>query len=342
MELPSDALRSIAAEISVSTAQVSSVLKLALVEECTIPFITRYRKEVTGNLDEVMIAKILECFELFQETTKRREYILETIKKMELLTPELEKNIKTAKTIQELEDLYAPFKSKKKTKGQAAIEAGLLPLAELILAAALPWNKIQEDASTFIRPEHKINTKEDALEGARLILIEKIAHHAEAKEKLRQHYWSDALLVTHKRKDADKVEDCQNIKTTLSFQKSVTKTEKNAHRSWPLARDVRRCSRLATEGKAELFRTVFHCTTCHLFALFSKILSEALQPLSILIGLEIIELKNCRRFCYQYFGKNLKIFCCNLILVQNCSGYRPRHSHYLQDCRSRFDWKISL
>ncbi|MEK6625449.1 MAG: Tex-like N-terminal domain-containing protein [Bdellovibrionota bacterium] len=322
MELPSDALRSIAAEISVSTAQVSSVLKLALVEECTIPFITRYRKEVTGNLDEVMIAKILECFELFQETTKRREYILETIKKMELLTPELEKNIKTAKTIQELEDLYAPFKSKKKTKGQAAIEAGLLPLAELILAAALPWNKIQEDASTFIRPEHKINTKEDALEGARLILIEKIAHHAEAKEKLRQHYWSDALLVTHKRKDADKVEDCQKYKDYFEFSQKISelKLEKNAHRFMAIRRgmsvDVLSAQADFPKEKAwTVLEQYFIVQTCHptLRPILENIIQKAFSLyIDPSLDLEVkTELKKIADdFAINIFGKNLK----NLLL----------------------------
>ena len=192
MELSPLVLRHVASETEISPVQVGNVLKLAIVEECTIPFIARYRKEVTGNLDEVAIAKILECFEVHQETEKRREFIVDTIKKMELLTPELEKNIKAAKTLQELEDLYAPFKSKKKTKGQAAIEAGLGPLAELILAGAVPWSKIQEEAARFLNPTLKVTTSEEALEGARAILIEKVAHHAEAKDKLRGHYWSEA------------------------------------------------------------------------------------------------------------------------------------------------------
>ncbi|HAZ14866.1 MAG: hypothetical protein A2X86_21045 [Bdellovibrionales bacterium GWA2_49_15] len=322
MELSSEALRSIASETAVSAAQVTSVLKLALVEECTIPFITRYRKEVTGNLDEVVIAKILDSYEVFQETTKRREYILDTIKKMELLTPELEKNIKAAKTIQELEDLYAPYKSKKKTKGQAAVEAGLAPLAELILAATLPWSKIQEEATKFLKPEHKVTTPEEALEGARAILIEKIAHHAEAKEKLRGHFWSEALFVTHKRKDADKVEDCQKYKDYFEFSQKISelKLEKNAHRFMAIRRgmSVNVLSAQATfpkEKACAVLGQFFISKTCHstvrpiLDAIIEKAFTLYIDPS---LDLEVkTELKKVAdEFAIEIFGKNLK----NLLL----------------------------
>ncbi|MBI2520777.1 MAG: RNA-binding transcriptional accessory protein [Bdellovibrio sp.] len=326
MELSSevlrDALPAIAAETSVSIAQVKCVLQLALVEECTIPFMTRYRKEVTGNLDEVSIAKILECFEVFQETTKRREFILETIKKMELLTPELEKNIKMAKTLQELEDLYAPYKSKKKSKGQAAIEAGLSPLADLVLAATLPWSQIQTEATKYLKSESKINTAEDALEGARAILIEKVTHHAEAKEKLRHHYWSDALFVTSKRKDAEKIEDWQKYKDYFEFSQKISelKLEKNAHRFMAIRRGM---SVNVLSGQAQypkdkacaVLAQFFIPRTCHasvrpiLENIVEKAFTLSIDP-SLDLEVKTELKKNADEFAIDIFGKNLK----NLLL----------------------------
>ncbi len=322
MELSPLVLRHVASETEISPVQVGNVLKLAIVEECTIPFIARYRKEVTGNLDEVAIAKILECFEVHQETEKRREFIVDTIKKMELLTPELEKNIKAAKTLQELEDLYAPFKSKKKTKGQAAIEAGLGPLAELILAGAVPWSKIQEEAARFLNPTLKVTTSEEALEGARAILIEKVAHHAEAKDKLRGHYWSEALFVTHKRKDAEKVEDWQKYKDYFEFSQKVgeLKLEKNAHRFMA----IRRGMSVNVLGAQASFPKDKACTvlgqyfipkTCQatvkpiLDGVIEKALTLHIDPS---LDLEIkTELKKVAdQFAIDIFGKNLK----NLLL----------------------------
>ena len=127
------AVRFAATETNISSRQVESVLELLLTEGCTVPFVSRYRKEKTGNLDEVQIRQIQESYENYLEREKRRAYVLEEKKKMGQLTPELEKQIKLAETINQLEDIYAPYKAKKKTKGMKAREAGLLPLAEAIL-----------------------------------------------------------------------------------------------------------------------------------------------------------------------------------------------------------------
>src|SRR6187431_2915596 len=113
--------------------KVLATCKLLFEEECTIPFIARYRKEVTGNLDEVQIRDIQDTYNEYVETEKRREFILDAIKKMEALTPELTRQIKAATTLNQLEDIYAPYKSKKKTKAMIAKDNGLEPLSEMIL-----------------------------------------------------------------------------------------------------------------------------------------------------------------------------------------------------------------
>ncbi len=112
-------------KLGIPANKVLATAKLLFEEECTIPFIARYRKEVTGNLDEVQIRDIQESYNEYVETEKRREFILDAIKKMEMLTPELERQIKVAQNLNQLEDIYAPFKSKKKTKAMIAKDNGL-------------------------------------------------------------------------------------------------------------------------------------------------------------------------------------------------------------------------
>jgi uncharacterized protein len=141
MSLEQNAVVYTAQETGLNARSVMSVLNLILNEQCTVPFIARYRKEMTGNLDEIQIRAIHESYENYIEREKRREYILEAIKKMEQLTPDLEKKIKAASTINQLEDLYAPYKAKKKSKGMVAKEAGLEPLSQIILTGTKTINQ---------------------------------------------------------------------------------------------------------------------------------------------------------------------------------------------------------
>ncbi len=117
MAIDKDAVLFATLQTQVSPHQALNVLTMMLEEDCTVPFITRYRKERTGGLDEIKIRAISEAYEEYVEREKRRAYILETLTKDEMLTADLEKKIKAADTINQLEDLYAPYKSKKKSKG---------------------------------------------------------------------------------------------------------------------------------------------------------------------------------------------------------------------------------
>jgi len=224
---------------NVSPAQVIQVLSLLIDEQCTVPFITRYRKEKTGGLDEVQIRAIQEGHENYLEREKRRAYILETIKKMELLTPDLEKKILKAETINQLEDLYAPFKSKKKTKGQMAIDAGLLPLSELLWKGEIAFEKLLLEAQIFLNPEKKITNIQEALNGAMDILIEKIAHDIELKEKLRSYYWQESHLVALKKEDASG-EEVQKFKDYFDFKCPVKdlNQKKTSHRFLAMRRGM--------------------------------------------------------------------------------------------------------
>ena len=131
-EINIELIKELAQNLSIRTGQLNKTLELLFIENCTIPFISRYRKEATGGLDEVQVNAIKEGYEEFIEREKRRSFISETIDAQGKLTPEIKKKILEAKTLNQLEDIYAPYKTKRKTKGQKAIEAGLSPLAEYL------------------------------------------------------------------------------------------------------------------------------------------------------------------------------------------------------------------
>jgi uncharacterized protein len=227
-------------ETGISLGQVSSALELLLVEECTVPFITRYRKEKTGGLDEEQIRNIQTSYETYLEREKRRAYILETITKMEMMTTDLEAKIKSAKTLNQLEDLYAPYKSKKKTKGQLAMEAGLGPMAEIILTGQFSIEQLETKSSNFINKDKKINDWKDILTGVQSIITEKFAHDTDIKEILRSDYWKDAKIIASMRKDAATIKDHLKYKDYFEFEQPVSelKNPKASHRFLAMRRGM--------------------------------------------------------------------------------------------------------
>lgn len=238
-----DLIKHIVKQTNFNTGVVINTVKLLIEEKCTIPFISRYRKELTGGMNEVDIGNVFELHESYIEREKRRAFILETIKGMDKLTPELEKEIIKAETINQLEDIYAPYKSKKKTKGMLARDAGLAPLAELLLTTLLSLDALKKEnglETKFINSEHKINSFEDALDGACNIIIEDLAHNVEIKEKLRTRYWEDALIVSSPRKDAEKEESYLNFKDYFEYTQKVKdlKNPKASHRFLALKRGM--------------------------------------------------------------------------------------------------------
>jgi uncharacterized protein len=155
-----------------------------LEEGATVPFISRYRKEMTGSLDEVQIAAIRDRVEQLKELDKRREAILKSLTEMEKLSPELKKLINAATTLSLLEDIYLPYRPKRKTRASVAKEKGLQPLADLILEQ----NGIDliSEAGKFINPEKGVATLDEALAGARDIVAETVSEHIEARAVIRK------------------------------------------------------------------------------------------------------------------------------------------------------------
>lgn len=242
MSLDQNAVVFSAQETNINARSVLAVLNLIINEQCTVPFIARYRKEVTGNLDEIQIRAVNESYENYIEREKRREYILEAIKKMEQMTPDLEKKILTATTINQLEDLYAPYKAKKKTKGMLAKEAGLEPLANLILTGSKNKNELKNEwGEKFNKPELKINSFEDAYSGAFDIIIEMMAHDLDTKETLRKDYWKEAVLKSTKREKAEQEDkEWMKYKDYFEFSQKISelKAEKASHRFLAMRRGM--------------------------------------------------------------------------------------------------------
>lgn len=181
----------IADQLSVHSRQVEAAIQL-LDEGATVPFIARYRKEVTGGLDDTQLRTLEERLGYLRELEDRRAVILKSIADQEKLTPELEQAVKSADTKTELEDLYLPYKPKRRTKAQIAREAGLEPLALTLLEnpALVP----EAEAEKYLNPEHKVDDTKAALDGARQILMERWAEDAALLGKLRDYLWDSGYL----------------------------------------------------------------------------------------------------------------------------------------------------
>ena len=188
--LPSIAKR-IADELNVQEQQVSAAVGL-LDEGATVPFISRYRKEVTGGLDDTQMRTLEERLRYLRELEDRRAAILKSIAEQDKLTPELEREIQIADTKNRLEDLYLPYKPKRRTKGQIAKEAGLEPLAEALLSD--PSLAPEVEAAKYFNAEHNINDVKSALDGAKYILMEKFSEDAELLGRLRHFLQQEATF----------------------------------------------------------------------------------------------------------------------------------------------------
>ncbi len=187
-------VREIADEIGATPNQVASASVL-LADGATVPFIARYRKEATGGLDDAQLEILAKRRQYFLNLVQRRDEILRNIAKQNKLTPQLEEAIKNAKTLQALEDLYLPYKPKRRTKGQIAREKGLEPLADLLLEKAETEIQPEELAEKFIDGEKGITDTATALEGAGHILAERFAETAEIRSSLREKLLKEGEVV---------------------------------------------------------------------------------------------------------------------------------------------------
>ena len=194
-----DIIKQTSIELSIKPHQVEAVLKL-LSEGNTIPFIARYRKEATGALDEEQIRKINELYEYQVNLLKRKEDVIRLIDEKGLLTEELKNQILNASKLVEVEDLYRPYKEKKKTKATDAINNGLEPLAKIIMSFPIKGS-INEIASKYLND--KVKTVEDAIQGAKYIVAEWVSDNASYRKWIRNYTYRNGVIITKIKKDAN-------------------------------------------------------------------------------------------------------------------------------------------
>ncbi|PKM83403.1 MAG: RNA-binding transcriptional accessory protein [Firmicutes bacterium HGW-Firmicutes-14] len=185
----------VASELGLRTAQVANTVKL-LDEGNTIPFIARYRKEATGELDENIIRKIEERVRYLRNLEARKEEVLRLIGEQGKLTDDLRDSIAKAIKLQEVEDLYRPYRQKRRTRATVARERGLEPLALRILAQEDERGSIEEPAAGYVNPEKEINTAHDAIAGAMDIIAEMISDDAETRKNARGAVFTEGMVVT--------------------------------------------------------------------------------------------------------------------------------------------------
>lgn len=190
-----DIIKQIALELNIRVEQVKSTLKM-LEDGNTIPFIARYRKEVTGNLDEEQIRSISEVYEYQVNLLKRKEDVIRLIDEKGLLTDKIRTEVMNASKLVEVEDLYRPYKEKKKTKATEAIKNGLEGLAKIILS----FPKELYAVDKFLNDN--VKTKEDAIEGAKYIIAEYISDNAYYRKWIRNDIYNNSKIVTKKKKNA--------------------------------------------------------------------------------------------------------------------------------------------
>ena len=204
--------------ISIQEKQINAVLQL-LSEDCTIPFIARYRKDKTGNLGEVEIEQIQKLSKNFDEIQKRKESVLKSIEEQEKLTPELRAKIEQSFDLQEIEDLYLPFKKRRKTKADAAKEKGLEPLAKIIMAQKN--GDIEQAAQNYLNKE--VASVEEALQGARDIIAEWINENIFIRKNLRRIFQRKAVISSKVVKTKKEEEEAQKYSQYFDWSEPLNK-----------------------------------------------------------------------------------------------------------------------
>lgn len=208
----------IAQELSLQPRFVAATISL-LDGGATVPFISRYRKEMTGTMDEVEVANVRDRLAQLQDLDKRREAILKSIEEQEKLTPELKKKIDAAETMAVLEDLYLPYKPKRKTKASVARDKGLEPLAKLL------WEQRnvqpEQEAAQFVNDEKEVPDVAAALQGARDIMAEWVSEDAEARKKIRSLFKSEGMVSSRVLKG--KEQEGQKYKDYFEWEESLKK-----------------------------------------------------------------------------------------------------------------------
>ena len=219
----------IAEELGVGERQVTATVDM-LDGGATVPFIARYRKEVTGGLDDAQLRSLEERLRYLRELEERRSTVLESIRSQGKLTEQLHAQVNAADSKARLEDIYLPFKPKRRSKAQIAIEAGLAPLADVLLDD--PSHDPHETAAGHVDPDNNVADAQAALDGARAILVERFSEDADLIGELRERMWGRGRLVSQLREGKEQ----EGAKFADYFEFSEAFTELPSHRVLALLR----------------------------------------------------------------------------------------------------------
>ena len=223
-ELKLDILNNVAKELNLNLPQIENTVKL-FDEGATVPFIARYRKEVTGNLDEEQIREVIEKVTYYRNLEKRKEEVLRLIEEQGKLTEELKKSIVGAVKLQEVEDLYLPYKKKKKTKADIAKEQGLEPLSRFALLKGTTMESLREEAAKYITGD--VATVEAAIEGVHLIIAQDLSENIKIREFLRERISKFGVLAS-KVIEKNKAEDVKGIyRDYYEYSEQIEKSASN-------------------------------------------------------------------------------------------------------------------
>lgn len=268
-----DIIEKLSKNLSLKATQVSAAVNL-LDDGATVPFIARYRKEVTQNLSDVELRDLLEQLTYLRELEERRAVILESIKTQEKLTPELEKQINETDSKARLEDLYLPYKPKRRTKAQIAREAGLEPLA-LALWQEESTTAPLEQAQAYINPEKDVQDAQAALDGARQILMELWSENAQLTDELRTFMWQHCVVTSQV--VAEQEEAGKKFSDYFEYQEAIKRVP--SHRALALFRGRReKILKVSLELPESLEGTVIDkITTFYDLAKSSKVCQSWLQ-----------------------------------------------------------------
>ncbi len=302
-------------DLSISTRQVSAVAKL-FTEGNTVPFIARYRKEAHGNLDEVQITDIQEKLAYYNTLEARRQTILNSIEEQCKLTDELKKKIEASISKTELEDLYLPYKPKRRTRAMIAREKGLEPLAELILKQEISGDP-EAEAAKFINEEKEVKTTDEALQGARDIIAEWIAEKAEVRALIREAYFKTGTISSAP-SAASEPDDNSKYKDYFEFSQPID--EIPSHRYLAIRRGetegvLRRKLAIDADPQIERMKQLVEANPASpFFGELEKAVFDAYKRLlttSVEIDVSVEMKMKADRAAVEIFAKNLR----NLLLA---------------------------
>lgn len=296
--------------LSVNDWQVEHCVEL-LAEGATVPFISRYRKERTGQLDEVQVAEIRHWYLKFEELDKRKEAVLKSITEQEKLTPELEKQISSCIQMQELEDIYLPYRPKRRTRASMAKEKGLEPLAQAMLTFKV--ENFEKYVSSFV-DGNSLPDKESVLQGARDIIAENISERADIRQELRSFYLKSAKVCSKVAKGKD--EEGEKFENYFDFNEDISRMP--AHRLLAILRGEQEgILQVKLEADSEISKKIINrlfykgtkCNTYQLFEQMDMAVEDSLKRLlNPSVGNEALKMakEKADLDSIKVFGENLR------------------------------------